>query len=75
MTSFSPLAIILNQNKLTRSNYVDWKRNIDSVLTAEEHKFVLSEHVQTFLHYMLLSRKNNDMIVGRNLMRWLSAIS
>lgn len=33
--SFNPIAIILNQNKLTRPNYVDWKRNMDIVLTAE----------------------------------------
>ena len=42
MASFSPLVAILNQNKLTESNYVDWKRNLDIVLTAEEHKCVLS---------------------------------
>ena len=32
MASFSPLVAILNQNKLTRSNYVNWKRNLDIVL-------------------------------------------
>ena len=42
MASFSPLVTILNQNKLTGSNYVDWKRNLDIVLTAEEHKYVLT---------------------------------
>ena len=41
MASFSPLVAILNQNKLTGSNYVDWKRNLDIVLTVEEHKYVL----------------------------------
>ena len=41
MASFSPLVTILNQNKLTGSNYVDWKRNLDIVLTTEEHKYVL----------------------------------
>ena len=48
MTSFSPLVSILNQNKLTRPNYVDWKRNLDIVLIAEEHKFVLSEPCTNF---------------------------
>ena len=33
MASFSPLVTVLNQNKLIGSNYVDWKRNLDIVLT------------------------------------------
>ena len=48
MASFSPLVAILNQNKLTRSNYVDWKRNLDIVLTTKEHKFVLYEPCPNF---------------------------
>ena len=40
---FNPLAIILKENKLTGPNYIDWKRNLDIVLTAEGYKFVLSE--------------------------------
>ena len=48
MASFSPLVTILNQNKLTRSNYVDWKRNLDIVLTAEEHKYVLTKPCPSF---------------------------
>jgi len=43
MASFSLLVTILNQNKLNGSNYVDWKRKLDIVLTAEEHKFVFYE--------------------------------
>ena len=43
MTSFNPLAQILKENKLNGNNYVDWKRNLDIVLTAEGHKFVLYE--------------------------------
>ena len=35
MSAFSPLATILTQNKLTGNNYVEWKRNLDIVLTAE----------------------------------------
>ena len=38
----SPLAMILTQNKLTGENYVDWKRNLDIVLTAENHKMALT---------------------------------
>ena len=41
--SFNPFAFILNQNKLIRPNYVDWKRNLDIVLTAEGYKYVLTE--------------------------------
>ena len=46
--SFSPLVAILNQNKLTGSNYVNWKRNLDIVLTAEEHKYVLTQPCPSF---------------------------
>ena len=48
MASFSPLVTILNQNKLTGSNYVDWKRNFDIVLTVEEHKYVLTKSCPSF---------------------------
>ena len=34
--------VILNQNKLTGPNYLDWKRNLDIVLVADEYKFVLT---------------------------------
>ena len=39
--SFNPLAISLNQNKLSGPNYVDWKKNLDIVLTAKEYKYIL----------------------------------
>ena len=48
MASFSPLVAILNQNELTGSNYVDWKRNLDIVLIAEEHKYVLTQPCPNF---------------------------
>ena len=48
MASFSQLVVILNQNKLTRSNYVDWKRNLDTILTTKEHKYVLSQPCPNF---------------------------
>ena len=41
--SFNPLSVILKENKLTRPNYIDWKRNLNLVLTAEEYKFVLTD--------------------------------
>nr|XP_009606827.1 uncharacterized protein LOC104101115 [Nicotiana tomentosiformis] len=43
MTAFNPFAAILTQNKLEGPNYVDWKRNLDIVLIAEEYKFMLDE--------------------------------
>ena len=39
--AFNPLATILKENKLDGTNYIDWKRNLDIVLTAEDCKFVL----------------------------------
>ena len=48
MASFSPLVTILNQDKLTGSYYVDWKRNLDIVLTAEDHKYVLTKPCPSF---------------------------
>ena len=48
MASFSSLVTILNQNKLIGSKYVDWKRNLDIVLTAEEHKYVLTKPCPNF---------------------------
>ena len=48
MASFSPLVTILDQSKLTGSNYVDWKRNLDIVLTVEEHKYVLTKPCPNF---------------------------
>ena len=41
--AFNPLVVILKENKLIGPNYIDWKRNLDIVLTAEEYKFVLTE--------------------------------
>ena len=34
---FNSLAIIQNQNKLTKPKYVDWKRNLEIVLTTKEY--------------------------------------
>ncbi|KAG6492737.1 hypothetical protein ZIOFF_047702 [Zingiber officinale] len=41
--AFNPLVIILKENKLTGPNYIDWKSNLDIVLTAKEYKFVVLE--------------------------------
>ena len=41
--SFNPISVILKENKLVRTNYIDWKRNLNLVLTAEDCIFVLTE--------------------------------
>lgn len=38
----NPLQTILSSNKLEGENYIDWKRNLDIVLTVEKHKYVLT---------------------------------
>ena len=43
MSFLSLLTIILNQNKLTSENYIDWKINIFIVLTTENYKYVLTQ--------------------------------
>ncbi|KAL5539680.1 hypothetical protein UlMin_045094 [Ulmus minor] len=37
------LSSILNQNKLTGDNFVDWKRNLLIILSFEKHKYVLEK--------------------------------
>ncbi|XP_063946004.1 uncharacterized protein LOC135151474 [Daucus carota subsp. sativus] len=40
---FNSQFTILKDNKLTGPNYIEWKRNLDIVLTAEEYKFCTYE--------------------------------
>ena len=40
--SFNPLFVILKENKFTGPNYIDWKINLNMVLTTEEYKFMLA---------------------------------
>lgn len=42
MGTFNPLFEILKDNKLTRPNFIDWKRNLLIVLTAENYRHVLT---------------------------------
>ena len=46
---FKSLAVILKENKLIGPNYIDWKINLDIVLTAKEYKFVL---IKVFLQQL-----------------------
>lgn len=43
MSSFSPLAAILKENKLTGPNFVEWKSNVDIILIADGYKYVLTK--------------------------------
>ncbi|XP_028073556.1 uncharacterized protein LOC114275752 [Camellia sinensis] len=42
MTNFNPLSKILDDNRMTGPNYVDWKRNLTIVFTAEKLNHVLT---------------------------------
>ena len=42
MTDFNPLATILDENRLSGPNYVDWKRNLIIVFTADKIAHVLN---------------------------------
>ena len=41
--TFNPRLVILKENKLVGTNYIDWKRNLNLVLTAEDCNFVLTD--------------------------------
>ena len=41
--TFNPHSVILKENKLVGTNYNDWKRNLNLVLTAEDCNFVLTD--------------------------------
>ena len=42
MTNFNPLAKSLDENQISGPNYVDWKRNLIIVLTADKIAHVLN---------------------------------
>ena len=46
--SFNPLSIILKENKLIGPNYIDWKRNLNLVLTAEGIQVCIDRCVPTY---------------------------
>ena len=43
MRSSNPLAIILDQNRLTGLNFIDWIRNVKVVLASEKILYVLEQ--------------------------------
>ena len=48
--AFNPLVVILKENKLDGTNYIDWKRNLDIVLIVEDYKFMLTD--LSYLNFM-----------------------
>ena len=49
MGTFNPLSEILKDNKLTRPNFIDWKRNLLIVLKVENYRHVLSTNPPVLL--------------------------
>ena len=43
MRSSNPLAIILNQDRLTGLNFIDWIRNLKVILASEKILYVLEQ--------------------------------
>ena len=43
MRSSNPLAIILDQNRLTDPNFIDWLRNLKVVLASKKILYVLEQ--------------------------------
>ena len=41
--SFNPLSVILKENKLVGTNYIDWKQNLNLVLIVEDCNYVLTD--------------------------------
>ena len=64
--SFNPLSVILKENKLIGPNYIgpnyiDWKRNLNLVLTAEEYKFVLAKGTPVRDHVLKIIAHLNEL--------------
>ena len=73
-SAFSPLATILTQNKLTKNNFIDWKRNLDIVLTTEDHVYVLTTPCLRDPRQVLWQLPDASSRNGGSQMEWLIAI-
>ena len=49
MKSSNPLSVILDQNRLTGPNFVDWLRNLKVVLASKRILYVLNQKPPTTL--------------------------
>ena len=72
--SFNPLDVILKENKLTGPNYIDWKRNLNLVLTTQEYKFMLTMCARLLQVATLRKRMSRPISYGGRQMRWLVVI-
>ena len=73
-SAFSPLTIILTQYKLIGSNFIDWKRNLDIILTAEDHTYVLTTPYPEEPTVGATAAARHEFENGRSRMEWLVAI-
>ena len=72
IVAFNPLVVILKENKLDGTNYIDWKRNLDIVFTAEDYKFVLTDLCQPKPHEGATEQKAKpyEKLVKADEMSW-----
>ena len=59
--SYNPFILILIDDKLTRSNYIDQKRNLDIVLIIKQLKWVTQEIVPPIP--MSFPRRDRKMLI------------
>ena len=62
--SYNTINHILTTNKLSRPNYMDWKRNLDIVLTLEELKWVTQRRGAIIIIGRGVDRKTKYIILG-----------
>ena len=62
--SYNPINHIVTTNKLTEPNYMDWKRNLDIVLTSKELKWVTQEEKDNYHNWQKVDQKTKRIILG-----------
>ena len=71
---FNPLARILDDNWLTGPNYVDWKRNLMIVLSADKIGNVLTSESPELGLDNASWKKRKSLTSGMMMIIWQSAI-
>ena len=69
MRPSNPLSIILDNNRLTGPNFIDWQRNLKVVLASEKILYVIEQSLSLSLpenasqeeHEVLAKWKDDDM--------------
>ena len=54
---------ILNTNKLSRPNYMDWKRNLDIELNSKESKWVTQDERDNYHNWQRVDQKTKCIIL------------